>query len=208
MARLSEISLCANSTEWAWGLRASLHVQWQQACGHTEPNGHEVCEQGMLSTTGPTNTREDGTKSHSRGLHAVAVPPPTVVQATCLHSTWFIASVHAAGLHAVGEAVSRGELWWSSVWACQYIKPLVNLGLTKQTAKSLASKLSYRAIQKMTTIVNTTINTRHALHFQGASGGGVCWARGGEEWEKEIPDVQEHGGQPSRSPLALFLALT
>eukprot|EP00983_Pelagomonas_calceolata_P078067 1154127-Pelagomonas_calceolata.AAC.1 len=33
-------------------------------------------------------------------------------------------------------------------------------------AKSLAFKLSYHAIQKSTTI----INTRHALHLQGASG--------------------------------------
>eukprot|EP00983_Pelagomonas_calceolata_P041986 1138295-Pelagomonas_calceolata.AAC.2 len=49
------------------------------------------------------------------------------------------------------------------------IKPLFNLGLTRQKAKSLASKLSCCAIQRLTTV----INTRHALHYQGTSGGGV-----------------------------------
>eukprot|EP00983_Pelagomonas_calceolata_P081861 1155728-Pelagomonas_calceolata.AAC.8 len=47
------------------------------------------------------------------------------------------------------------------------IKALVNLGLTIYKAKSLAFKLSYRAIQKLTTI----INARHALHFQEPTGG-------------------------------------
>jgi len=51
------------------------------------------------------------------------------------------------------------------------IKPLVNLGLSKYKAKSLASKLSCHAIQRLTTI----INTRHALCLQGTSGwGGVA----------------------------------
>eukprot|EP00983_Pelagomonas_calceolata_P037876 1136559-Pelagomonas_calceolata.AAC.3 len=50
------------------------------------------------------------------------------------------------------------------------IKPLTNLDLTRQRAKSLASKLSCHAIQRLTTI----IYTRHALHFQGTSGGGVA----------------------------------
>eukprot|EP00983_Pelagomonas_calceolata_P001745 58087-Pelagomonas_calceolata.AAC.1 len=35
----------------------------------------------------------------------------------------------------------------------------------------------------------------------GASGGGFCWARGGGGREQETPGVQEHGEQPSRSPL-------
>eukprot|EP00983_Pelagomonas_calceolata_P040267 1137537-Pelagomonas_calceolata.AAC.2 len=33
---------------------------------------------GMLSETGPTNTQKDD-------LHGAAVPPPTAVQASCLH---------------------------------------------------------------------------------------------------------------------------
>jgi len=56
------------------------------------------------------------------------------------------------------------------------IQPLINLGLTRQKAKSLASKLSCHAIQRLTTI----INTRHALHFQGTSGGGFA-GRAAEE---------------------------
>eukprot|EP00983_Pelagomonas_calceolata_P098594 1158368-Pelagomonas_calceolata.AAC.13 len=52
------------------------------------------------------------------------------------------------------------------------LKPLINLDITRQEAKPLASKLSYRAIQGLTTI----INTRHALHFQGTSGGGLLGA--------------------------------
>eukprot|EP00983_Pelagomonas_calceolata_P118454 1160510-Pelagomonas_calceolata.AAC.6 len=48
------------------------------------------------------------------------------------------------------------------------IQPPINLGLTCQwqKAKSLASKRSCHAIQRLTTI----IDTRHALHFQGTSG--------------------------------------
>ena len=48
------------------------------------------------------------------------------------------------------------------------ITPLINLGLTKQKAESLASQLRDHAIQRLSTI----INTRHALCFQGASGRG------------------------------------
>jgi len=48
------------------------------------------------------------------------------------------------------------------------ITPLINLGLTKQKAESLASQLSVHAIQRLSNI----INTRHALCFQGASGRG------------------------------------
>eukprot|EP00983_Pelagomonas_calceolata_P114107 1160059-Pelagomonas_calceolata.AAC.13 len=48
------------------------------------------------------------------------------------------------------------------------IKPLINLGVTRQKAKSLASKSSCHAIQRLTAI----INTRHALHFQ------EIWVRG------------------------------
>eukprot|EP00983_Pelagomonas_calceolata_P072199 1151607-Pelagomonas_calceolata.AAC.7 len=40
------------------------------------------------------------------------------------------------------------------------------------------------------------------------SWGWNCWARGGGEQEKEIPGVQEQGGQPSRSLSALFLAFS
>eukprot|EP00983_Pelagomonas_calceolata_P107061 1159303-Pelagomonas_calceolata.AAC.2 len=50
------------------------------------------------------------------------------------------------------------------------IKPLINLSFTRQKAKPLASKSSYHAIQTFTAI----INTRHALHFQGTSGGGFA----------------------------------
>eukprot|EP00983_Pelagomonas_calceolata_P034197 1071552-Pelagomonas_calceolata.AAC.1 len=73
----------------------------------------------------------------------------------------------------------------------------MNLGLTKQKAKSLASKLRNHAIQRLATI----INTKHALCLRGGFWGGGCWARGGGGWEKETPGVQEHGEQPSRSPL-------
>eukprot|EP00983_Pelagomonas_calceolata_P008913 289500-Pelagomonas_calceolata.AAC.1 len=49
------------------------------------------------------------------------------------------------------------------------ITPLVNLGLTEQKAKSLASKLRDHAIQRL----NIIINTKHAL----CSWGGVLGAR-------------------------------
>eukprot|EP00983_Pelagomonas_calceolata_P131182 1161750-Pelagomonas_calceolata.AAC.6 len=47
------------------------------------------------------------------------------------------------------------------------IKPLIDLVLTRQKAKSLAFKLSCHAIQRLTSI----IHTRHVLQFQVASGG-------------------------------------
>mgnify|MGYP006296909187 CR=1 FL=1 len=50
------------------------------------------------------------------------------------------------------------------------ITPLINLGLTKERAKLLASQLRDHAIQRLSTI----INTRHALCFQGASGRGFA----------------------------------
>eukprot|EP00983_Pelagomonas_calceolata_P013809 442381-Pelagomonas_calceolata.AAC.1 len=56
---------------------------------------------GMLSVTGPANTQKDD-------VHAAAVPPPTVVQASCPHSISFQSSAHAAGLHSVGGVVSCG----------------------------------------------------------------------------------------------------
>eukprot|EP00983_Pelagomonas_calceolata_P124267 1161089-Pelagomonas_calceolata.AAC.1 len=46
------------------------------------------------------------------------------------------------------------------------IKPLINLGVTRQSVKSLASEFGYQATQGLTTI----INTKHALHFQGTPG--------------------------------------
>eukprot|EP00983_Pelagomonas_calceolata_P074697 1152657-Pelagomonas_calceolata.AAC.1 len=48
----------------------------------------------------------------------------------------------------------------------------MNLGLTKQQAKSLASKLRDRAIQRLTTV----INTRHSLCFHGGFWGGLLGA--------------------------------
>eukprot|EP00983_Pelagomonas_calceolata_P083787 1156231-Pelagomonas_calceolata.AAC.1 len=60
-----------------------------------------------------------------------------------------------------------GTIYYESYFMTT-IKPLINLGLTRQKAKSLASKLSCHAIQRRTTI----IDTRHALHCQGTSGGG------------------------------------
>eukprot|EP00983_Pelagomonas_calceolata_P070287 1150727-Pelagomonas_calceolata.AAC.1 len=50
------------------------------------------------------------------------------------------------------------------------IKPLISSGLSRQNAKSLASKLCRHAIQKPT----TTSSTRRALHFPGTSGGGFA----------------------------------
>eukprot|EP00983_Pelagomonas_calceolata_P039226 1137083-Pelagomonas_calceolata.AAC.1 len=44
----------------------------------------------MLNVTGPTNTQEDD-------LHGAVMPPPTAVQASCLHSILFRPSVHVAG---------------------------------------------------------------------------------------------------------------
>ena len=46
------------------------------------------------------------------------------------------------------------------------IAPFINLGLNKQKAESLASRLRDHAIQRLSTI----INARHALCFQGVSG--------------------------------------
>eukprot|EP00983_Pelagomonas_calceolata_P061278 1146764-Pelagomonas_calceolata.AAC.2 len=37
----------------------------------------------------------------------------------------------------------------------------------------------------------------------GLRGGGVCWARGSGEQQKEGIGVQKHSGQPPRSSLAL-----
>eukprot|EP00983_Pelagomonas_calceolata_P056760 1144741-Pelagomonas_calceolata.AAC.3 len=38
--------------------------------------------------------------------------------------------------------------------------------------------------------------------------GGGCWAHGSGEQERESPGVQEHGGQSSKSPVAMFLAFS
>eukprot|EP00983_Pelagomonas_calceolata_P073092 1152002-Pelagomonas_calceolata.AAC.4 len=43
------------------------------------------------------------------------------------------------------------------------------------------------------------------FNFTGLLGG--CWARGGGEQEKESLGVQDHGRQPSKSPLALPVSL-
>eukprot|EP00983_Pelagomonas_calceolata_P108126 1159420-Pelagomonas_calceolata.AAC.18 len=62
--------------------------------------------------------------------------------------------------------------------------------------------MGMKSIQRLATL----INIRHALHFQGASGGGGCWTRGGGEQEKESPGVHEHGGRclGPRHPLLLI----
>eukprot|EP00983_Pelagomonas_calceolata_P125956 1161259-Pelagomonas_calceolata.AAC.3 len=79
-------------------------------------------------------------------------------------------------------------------------KPLNSLGLTRQKAKSLATKLSYHAIQSLTPIL---INT--STSSPGDFWGRFCWARGRRAQKKESPGVQEPGRQSSRSSLALFL---
>eukprot|EP00983_Pelagomonas_calceolata_P024118 758689-Pelagomonas_calceolata.AAC.1 len=48
--------------------------------------------EGCSVLTGPTNTQK-------HDLHAAAMPPPTAVQAWCLHSISLQSSAHAAGLH-------------------------------------------------------------------------------------------------------------
>eukprot|EP00983_Pelagomonas_calceolata_P030281 950076-Pelagomonas_calceolata.AAC.3 len=90
---------------------------------------------------------------------------------------------------------------------------------------SLVSNLSCHAIQKLMAIIGMLFMFKGLLaeglgvwgwrvgeeeSEWGFLGGGGCWARGGGEWEKESPHVQpeEYGRQPSRSPLALFLAFT
>eukprot|EP00983_Pelagomonas_calceolata_P015322 485776-Pelagomonas_calceolata.AAC.1 len=70
--------------------------------------------------------------------------------------------------------------------------PLMNLGHTKQKAKSLASKLRDHTIQRLTSI----INIRHALCFHGGFWGGVCWARGGRGREKESPGARSMASNP------------
>eukprot|EP00983_Pelagomonas_calceolata_P027233 855762-Pelagomonas_calceolata.AAC.1 len=52
------------------------------------------------------------------------------------------------------------------------IKPLINLGLTREKAKSQASKLSCHAIQRLTTIINAT-----HFFFRGLLGVGSLGAR-------------------------------
>eukprot|EP00983_Pelagomonas_calceolata_P121081 1160765-Pelagomonas_calceolata.AAC.9 len=72
------------------------------------------------------------------------------------------------------------------------VKPLINLGLTNEKAKSLASKLSCHAIQRLATF----INTRHALDSHktlGGVGGAGRWARGGRERKEESLSALEHG---------------
>eukprot|EP00983_Pelagomonas_calceolata_P064355 1148087-Pelagomonas_calceolata.AAC.2 len=83
----------------------------------------------------------------------------------------------------IGNGLTRGTLTGTTSYT---IKPLINLGLTRQKAKSLASKLSCNAIQRLTTI----LNTRHALHFQGTLGGGGllgAWRRRAGEGEFRRP---------------------
>ena len=58
----------------------------------------------------------------------------------------------------------------STIYNGYTITPLINLGLTKQKAKSLATQLRDHAIQRLSII----INTKHALCFQGASGRGFA----------------------------------
>eukprot|EP00983_Pelagomonas_calceolata_P079145 1154558-Pelagomonas_calceolata.AAC.1 len=58
----------------------------------------------------------------------------------------------------------------------------MNLGLTKQKAKSLASKLREHAIQRLTTI----INTGHALCFHGGFWGGVAGRAAAEDGRRRV----------------------
>ena len=75
------------------------------------------------------------------------------------------------------------------------IASLINLGLTKQKAESLASQLRDHAIQRLSTI----INTRHALCFQGVSGrGGLAGHAAGAEDGRTR--VRAHRGMAANLP--------
>ena len=75
------------------------------------------------------------------------------------------------------------------------IAPLINLGLTKQKAESLASQLRDHAIQRLSTI----INTRHALCFQGVSGRGGLAGRAAAA-EDGRRRVRAHRGMAANPP--------
>eukprot|EP00983_Pelagomonas_calceolata_P073959 1152343-Pelagomonas_calceolata.AAC.1 len=66
----------------------------------------------------------------------------------------------------------------------------MNLGLTKQKAKLLASKLRDHAIQRFTTM----ITTRHALCFHGGFGGAGRAA--GEDGRKRIQASRSMASNP------------
>jgi len=73
------------------------------------------------------------------------------------------------------------------------ITPLINLGLTNQKAKVLASQLRDHAIQKLSTI----INTRHALCFQGASGRGFAGrAEAAEDGRRRVRALRGMAANP------------
>eukprot|EP00983_Pelagomonas_calceolata_P029616 927802-Pelagomonas_calceolata.AAC.2 len=65
----------------------------------TQQNGHKVCEQASWHIGDPAAVVKGG-------LHAAAVPPPTI-QASCIQSLISIKCT-CARLHFVGEVVSRG----------------------------------------------------------------------------------------------------
>eukprot|EP00983_Pelagomonas_calceolata_P093779 1157813-Pelagomonas_calceolata.AAC.2 len=74
----------------------------------------------------------------------------------------------------------------------------------KLFAKSLASKSSCYAIQKLTT--TGIINTRHALHFQGTSGGGFAERVAVESGRRRARASRGMADNPS-DPLQLYFWL-
>eukprot|EP00983_Pelagomonas_calceolata_P037424 1136322-Pelagomonas_calceolata.AAC.4 len=71
------------------------------------------------------------------------------------------------------------------------ITPLMNLGLTKQKATSLASKLWDHAIQRLTTI----INPRHA-RFHGGFWGGVAGRAAAEDGRRRVRASRSMASKP------------
>eukprot|EP00983_Pelagomonas_calceolata_P087735 1157021-Pelagomonas_calceolata.AAC.8 len=72
------------------------------------------------------------------------------------------------------------------------ITPLMNLGLTKQKAKSLASKLGNHAIQRFTTI----INIRRALCFHRGFGGGFAGRAAVEDGRRRVRASRSMASNP------------
>eukprot|EP00983_Pelagomonas_calceolata_P117574 1160428-Pelagomonas_calceolata.AAC.10 len=84
-----------------------------------------------------------------------------------------------------------------------------NTATRLKTRSSRNPNRKNKALPIMTTPPNLSSTWRKArTSFSGDFWEGGCWARGGGEREKESLSVQEHGGQPFRSPLALFMAFS
>eukprot|EP00983_Pelagomonas_calceolata_P001781 59775-Pelagomonas_calceolata.AAC.1 len=68
----------------------------------------------------------------------------------------------------------------------------MDLGLSKQKAKSLASKLRNYALQRLTTI----INTRHALCLHGGFWGGVAGRAAVEDGRRRVRTSRSMASNP------------